>query len=549
GALEVPDKRLCIEFDAGTEHTAALRKSWKQMRQHLFNWAQRQNRPLIVNGGNAAHGKAAPCKLLSVPVVRDTGRVIGVLAFYNPTTAADFATRHVFLARHLGRQTASIVDTQFDLVTGLYTREGLEQAYAGVPEAEAARSVAYFDIDHMHVVNELHGFELGNELIVRIADLLCAPRLPADALAARVSGDRFAVVLPTTDTRAAEKFAQQTLSAAAALVIGPKKQAVEVSMSCGISALVCMPQGLARALAAAELACKTAKSRGRNRVETYACEDDSMMRRHDDMLAVGQLRSALREDRLLLFAQRITPLQDPSLAGGYELLLRLRDEQGSLVAPGPLIKAAQRYQILPSVDRWVVQRALQMLSPYRSMLRSRGLGISINVSGQSMGDEAYLQRLKDLLREARMPPDCITVEITEQSAVSNLARANHMIRELKSMGCRFALDDFGTGANSLTYVKNLQISRVKIDGSFVRDILTDRNSKATVRAIVELAKGLSLDTVAEFVESAEIAAAVRKLGVDYAQGYFYGKPEPLDELLKKLDSDESQRLRKLFLES
>ena len=549
GALEVPDKRLCIEFDAGTEHTAALRKSWKQMRQHLFNWAQHQNRPLIVNGGNAAHGKAAPCKLLSVPVVRDTGRVIGVLAFYNPTTAADFATRHVFLARHLGRQTASIVDTQFDLVTGLYTREGLEQAYAGVPEAEAARSVAYFDIDHMHVVNELHGFELGNELIVRIADLLCAPRLPADALAARVSGDRFAVVLPTTDTRAAEKFAQQTLSAAAALVIGPKKQAVEVSMSCGISALVCMPQGLARALAAAELACKTAKSRGRNRVETYACEDDSMMRRHDDMLAVGQLRSALREDRLLLFAQRITPLQDPSLAGGYELLLRLRDQQGSLVAPGPLIKAAQRYQILPSVDRWVVQRALQMLSPYRSMLRSRGLGISINVSGQSMGDEAYLQRLKDLLREARMPPDCITVEITEQSAVSNLARANHMIRELKSMGCRFALDDFGTGANSLTYVKNLQISRVKIDGSFVRDILTDRNSKATVRAIVELAKGLSLDTVAEFVERAEIAAAVRKLGVDYAQGYFYGKPEPLDELLKKLDSDESQRLRKLFLES
>jgi len=303
------------------------------------------------------------------------------------------------------------------------------------------------------------------------------------------------------------------------------------------------------ALAAAELACKTAKSRGRNRVETYACEDDSMMRRHDDMLAVGQLRSALREDRLLLFAQRITPLQDPSLAGGYELLLRLRDQQGSLVAPGPLIKAAQRYQILPSVDRWVVQRALQMLSPYRSMLRSRGLGISINVSGQSMGDEAYLQRLKDLLREARMPPDCITVEITEQSAVSNLARANHMIRELKSMGCRFALDDFGTGANSLTYVKNLQISRVKIDGSFVRDITREPISKATVRAIVELAKGLSLDTVAEFVERAEIAAAVRKLGVDYAQGYFYGKPEPLDELLKKLDSDESQRLRKLFLES
>ncbi|MFO1468637.1 MAG: EAL domain-containing protein [Steroidobacteraceae bacterium] len=547
-ALEVPDKRMRVEFDAGNGHTAPLRKSFQQTRQHLYAWAQRQNRPLLVNGSNARQGKVAACKLLSVPVVRDTGRVIGMLAFYNPISAADFATRHVFLARHLGRQTASIVDTQFDLVTGLYTREGLEQTYAGLGDSEAARSVVYFDIDHMHVVNELHGFELGNELIVRIADLMSPPRLPADALAARLSGDRFAIILPTTDSHSAEKMAAQIQAAAAQIVIGPKKSAVEVSMSCGISALVNMPQGLARALAAAELACKTAKSRGRNRIETYACEDDSMMRRHDDVIAVGKLRDALKSDRLLLFAQRITPLKDPTQPGGYELLLRLKDEDGELITPGPLIKAAQRYQLLPSVDRWVTQRALQMLKPFRGMLRTRGIGISINVSGQSIGDEAYLQELKSQLHEAGLPRGCITIELTEHAAVSNLARANQMIRELKGLGCGFALDDFGTGANSLTYVKSLQIGRVKIDGSFVRDILTDRNSRATVRAIVELAKGLSIDTVAEFVETSDIADAVRKLGVDYAQGYCYGKPEPLEDLLRKLDSEESQRLRKLFLE-
>jgi EAL domain-containing protein (putative c-di-GMP-specific phosphodiesterase class I) len=195
-----------------------------------------------------------------------------------------------------------------------------------------------------------------------------------------------------------------------------------------------------------------------------------------------------------------------------------------------------------------MQRALEMLTPYRAMFRSRGLGISINVSGQSIGDHAYIQHFKEQLLLARLPQDCLTIELTEQAAVSNLAHANQMIHELKALGCRFALDDFGTGANSLTYLKNLQIGRVKIDGSFVRDILTDRNSKATVKAIVELAKGLGLDTVAEYVETQEIAAAVRKLGVDYAQGYAYGKPEPLDELLRKLDGDESQRLRKLFLE-
>ena len=550
GVLEVPDKRLTAEFDAGSQHGDALRKSWRQTRQHLFNWAQRQNRPLLINGAGRQRDKVAMCKLLAVPVVRDTGRVIGVLAFYNPTQAPDFASRHVFLARHLGRQTASIVDTQFDLITGLYNREGLEQAFGGLPEADdgTARSVVYFDIDHMHVVNELHGFEVGNELIVRVADLLCPPLLPADALAARVSGDRFVIVLPSADARAAEKVAHQVKSAAAHLVIGPKKSTVDVSMSCGISALVCMPQGLARAIAAAEIACKTAKSRGRNRIETYACEDDSMMRRHDDVIAVGRLRAALKSDRLMLYAQRIVPLQDKSLAGGYELLLRLRDEDGGLIAPGPLIDAAQRYQLLPSVDRWVMQRALQMLKPYRSMFRSRGLSISINVSGQSMGDEAYLQQFRENLQQASLPHQTLIVELTEQAAISNLGRANQMIRELKAMGCRFALDDFGTGANSLVYLKNLQIGRVKIDGSFVRDIVTDRNSKATVRAIVELAKGLSIDTVAEYVENEEIATAVRKLGVDYAQGYHFGRPEPLDALLKNLDSDESQRLRKLFLE-
>jgi EAL domain-containing protein (putative c-di-GMP-specific phosphodiesterase class I) len=332
------------------------------------------------------------------------------------------------------------------------------------------------------------------------------------------------------------------------LVIGPLQNPVDVSISCGVAALVEMPQGFARAMAAAELACKTAKSRGRGRVELYACEDASMMRRHDDAVAVGQLRSALKADRLVLYAQRIAPLKNTSSAGGYELLLRMRAEDGSLVAPGPLIVAAQRYQLLPSVDRWVIQRALQTLAPYRSMLKSRGLSMSINISGQSLGDETCLQQFKEQLRAANLPAGCFAVEITEQAAVTNLARASAMIQQLQTLGCRFALDDFGTGANTLSHLKNLQIYRVKIDGSFIRDILTDQNSLATVKAIVELAKALSIETVAEYVETDAIADAVRRLGVDYAQGYAFGKPEPLDRLLEKLGIDESLRLRRLFLE-
>jgi diguanylate cyclase (GGDEF)-like protein len=550
GVLYIPDKRLCIEHRRDVIGAPPLIAAWKQTQQHLFTWAQRQHRPLVINGAGRDRKTIARCKILSVPVVRDTGRVLGVLAFFNAVDAADFATRHVFLARHLGRQTASLIDTQFDLMTGLYTRGGLEQMYgtmSGGP-ALADGSIIYIDVDHMHVVNELHGFELGNELIVRVADLLSPPFLPEDALAARISGDRFAVVLPASDPRAAAKAAELIQGAASRLVIGPAQDAIDVSISCGVAALVAMPLGLDRSMAAAELACKTAKKHGRNRVEVYACEDDSMMRRHDDAMAVGQLRSALKADRLLLYAQRITPLQDSKLPGGYELLLRLKAEDGGLVAPGPLIVAAQRYQLLPTIDRWVVQRALQTLAPYRGMLKSRGVSMSINVSGQSIGDDAFARYFKEQLKAANLPPDCIIVEITEQAAVINLARANGMIQQLKALGCRFALDDFGTGANSLTVLKNLQISRVKIDGSFVRDVLTDRNSQATVRAIVELANGLSLDTVAEYVETEAIAREVRRLGVNYAQGYALGRPEPLDDVLESLGQDESRRLHRLFLE-
>jgi EAL domain-containing protein (putative c-di-GMP-specific phosphodiesterase class I) len=153
------------------------------------------------------------------------------------------------------------------------------------------------------------------------------------------------------------------------------------------------------------------------------------------------------------------------------------------------------------------------------------------------------------LQEARLPADCITIEITEQAAVTNLARANKLIDSLKSLGCQFALDDFGTGANSLTTLQSLQISKLKIDGSFVRNVMTDRNSHSTVRAIVELAHGLSMDTIAEYVETAEIAAELRRLGVDYGQGHAFGKPEPLWEVLRSLNEDESRRLHRLYLET
>ncbi len=551
GVLAIPEKRLRIEHEHRPLHASVLRSVWEDIRQHLLSWAYRHNRLLMLNGTRRLGGKVACTKILAVPVVRGAGRVHGVMAFLNPLDGADFESRHVFFARHLGRQTAYLVDNQFDLMTGLYTRGGMEQMYGGSAEGASPRnrSVVYVDVDHMHVVNELHGFEAGNELIVRIAELLSPPLLPDTALSARISGDRFAVVLPESDSAAAVQIAKRVQAAAARLSIGPEQIAADVSVSCGVAEFASPTQGLARAVAAAEFACKTAKNRGRNRIELYASEDDSVIRRHDDAVAVGELRSALRADRLLLYAQRITPLQNPNLPDGYEILLRIRGEDGALLAPGPYIGAAHRYQLLPTVDRWVIQRAFQTLRPFRRTLRDRRISISINVSGQSLCDEVFADYFKAQFRAANLPADCITVEITEEAATTDIAQANSMIGQLKALGCRFALDDFGIGSNSLASLKNLRISRVKIDGSFVRDVRTDRSSFATVRAIVELANELSMDTVAEYVETDAIADEMCRLGVDYAQGYAFGKPEPLDDVLRSLDDEEVHRSHDRLLET
>jgi diguanylate cyclase (GGDEF)-like protein len=551
GVLCIPDKHLTVKCENDKEAATSMLEAWSQTREHLTTWVQRQRRPLVVNSVGREGNSLRRCKVLCVPVVREAGRVIGLLAFYNLPGAPNYSNRQTFLARHIGLQAASIVEAQFDLMTGLYTRSGLDQVYSGLLDTTnlVESSVIYLDIDHMQVANEQHGFELGNELIVRIADLLSAPLLPDDALAARISGDRFAIVLPRSASADAMKIAETLQTAASQLVIGPLKEVFDVSISCGICALAPMPEELGRAIAAAEMACKSAKNRGGRCAKLYAFEDGSMMRRHADALAVGQLRSALKADRLLLYAQRIAPLQNPSLPGGYELLLRLRDADGTLVSPGPLIDAARRYQLLPSIDRWVMQRALQMLAPYRGMLRTRGLGMSINVSGQSICDETFVQQFTQALNDANLPRHTVSVELTEQAAITHLAIAAKMVTRLAELGCLFAMDDFGTGANSLTYLKALQVYRVKIDGSFVRDIQSDRNSKATVKGIVELAKGLGIETVAEYVENAEIVQEVRRLGVDYAQGYAIGMPTPLTEVLESLAQDESRRLHMLFLET
>jgi Amt family ammonium transporter len=246
---------------------------------------------------------------------------------------------------------------------------------------------------------------------------------------------------------------------------------------------------------------------------------------------------------MVLYAQRIVPLRNRSRAGGYELLVRLQTPDGSIAAPPEFLSAAQRYQLLPAIDRWVVARALQVLGAYRHLVAQTGLSFSINLSAQSIGDEAFIQQTIEQIRASGVPPACITIEITEQTAVSNLAVSADLMRRMRGVGCQVALDDFGTGMNSLAALKGLPVNRIKIDGGFVRDLLTNPRSLAAVHSIMALAKSLELDTVAEYVETEALAARLTALGIDYGQGYAFGMPVPLDTVFGELQHEDDDRTR------
>jgi Amt family ammonium transporter len=258
------------------------------------------------------------------------------------------------------------------------------------------------------------------------------------------------------------------------------------------------------------------------------------MRRHTDVLVVQRLHEALAEDRFVLYAQPVLPLNSDRTEPRFELLLRMVSETGEILPPEKFLSAAERYQLLPAIDRWVVKNAFAALAPHGKALRERGTSFSINISGASIATEEFLEFLESSVRESGIPPEVLCFELTETSAVSNLTRADRLMQRLRVLGCSFALDDFGTGLSSLAYLKALPVSVLKIDGSFVRDSGTNQRTESMVRAIAQLAHTMGMETVAEYVETDELRTRMASLGVDFGQGFAMGRPSPLPEVLEDL---------------
>ena len=537
GALLIPDKNIAICCTGEGVEPRAGTEVLSRTHRHLTGWTQ-LHRQTMTSNRELASGALAdlPFKILSCPVMHGGQRVLGVLALFKPMRAPDFDMRQVRIVELLARRVAYTLMNAYDPSTGLLTRPAFEKRAHALLTPEALSgdtSVIYIDLDRLHLLNENFGMHVGDEVIVRAAETIrrnLSPRM----LASRISGDRFAVFVPDARPEAAQDIADELRGSLSNLGFVRERHTVEVTASFGVSAVVDGHNPLSHALASAEIACKAAKDRGRNRVEVYAEGDQSIIRRYTDITLVGTVRSALLDERFRLEAQPIVPLNGAPSRPKYELLLRMSDEDGNGVPPDKFLSAAERYQLAPAIDRWVVRKAIEMVRSAAERLAQLKASFAVNISGQSLGDADFSQFLESALREAGFPLNLLSFELTETAAVANIVRAEALMRRLRDFGCAVALDDFGRGLSSLTYLRTLPVTHLKIDGSFVRDVGTDERSQAMMSAIVQLARAMKLKTVAECVESDAIRQSVRKLGVDYGQGFSIGRPIPLEKVLGAL---------------
>jgi diguanylate cyclase (GGDEF)-like protein len=543
GALFVPDHKINVSYSVSATQRTRDADLLARTQKNLFAWVQVQRRTLTLNKAppNSPLG-TLPYKILACPLRHGSEPVSGVLVLCRPHSAADFELRQVRIVEMIARRIAYVLQNAYDPATGLLTRPAFEHRVLAMLTANGSSGchcVGYADVDRLHVVNENHGMHVGDEVIERIAETI-RQSLPPQVIAARISGDRFALFFPDASLQSAESFLSSVCTSIENLNHKHEGKRIELSMSFGLAVVPSQTRfPLSHAIATAEVACKAAKDRGRGRVELYQDADQSMVKRYEDVTLVGDLRDAIANDRFRMEAQPIVQLNGSGPPRRFELLLRMIDLSGESIAPDKFLSAAERYQLATDIDRWVVQYALEILSSAAPALDGLGAHFAINLSGQSLGDEDFPAYLESKLREYDLPPGLLSFEITETAAVANIVRAEMLIRQLRDLGYGIALDDFGRGLSSLTYLKSLPVSDLKIDGGLVRDLsgsdaAGSGRAQAMVTAIVQLAQAMNLKTTAECVESNGILHAATELHVDYGQGFAIGRPRPLEIVLQEL---------------
>jgi diguanylate cyclase (GGDEF)-like protein len=533
-ALIVPDKGLAMTV-AGSEGKLDYRLLAKAHR-HLVSVARMRREPLIINKVSMPGHEQAEYRILACPVFRPDGQAIGVFALFRTSSSSEFTSSHSRVVELLARRIANVIAYEYEELSGLLTRQAFERRMKQILQdparAQSDWAALYVDVDHMHAINDAHGMHNGDRILKQLGELIRSHITPG-ALATRVSADRFCILLPAS-VEDSLKVGEALRQNAEQLSISLGVDKMPISISVGVAPVLSMEQDFTHVMAQAETACKAAKARGANRVEPYQEDNESVVRRMTELRLVASLQRALAENTLQLFAQLIAPLNDRHRPAQFEMLLRLIDEKGKRVGPDQFMSAALRHDLMPAIDRWVLQRTLEQLKPHAVLVAQNLVGFSFNVSGQALRDATFAQDIESLIRSSGIAPGGICFEISEDAMMSNLSAAESFMKRLTKLGCRIALDDFGTGLSALACLRTLPIGTLKIAGSFVRDVLVDAKADSMVASIAQLARSMSLITVAKQVETEELCTRVAALGVDYGQGFSIASPGPLAEILTEL---------------
>lgn len=454
------------------------------------------------------------------PLTADDGRLVGAVVVFRDVSS------------HKAMEKALDYQATHDALTGLTNRAGFELALkrALSDERQESAILCFINLDRFKVVNDTAGHIAGDALLRECAGVIGRQIRDNDVLA-RLGGDEFGLLLRQCPLGRARNIAERLIDALNAIRFDWESAVYDIGASVGLVELDAQVTTVEEAMSRADVACYAAKHRGRGQVMEYTAEDSDASRRHLELQMVASLRESLEANRFVLYAQEIRAMATEDEPGHYEVLLRLRGRDGEIISPGAFIPAAERYQMMPHIDRWVLRQLL--LERGEELAGIAGLNLAINLSATTLDDPGFLSYLERLLAETPLEAQRLTFEITETTVVNQMGSVSEVLIWLRDQGCKVALDDFGSGFSSFNYLKHFKVDYLKIDGSFVRNLVRSSVDHTIVESINEVAHRLGIQTVAEYVEDEALIPLLRETGVDFVQGYAIGLPEPLDALFKR----------------